>query len=120
MKAMNRMDISELDEVYELQVRELSCMQEEDISGAMEIARERNAKLQNTFPFELQETQSRELVEKIKRLQDIQSQISGMAKKLRDDLEDELIRVRSESTRFNGYKQASRRTPLTNRFSKHG
>jgi len=120
MNVMNRPHISELDEVYELQVRELSCMQEEDIAGAMEIARERDAKLRNNFPSELHESQSRELVDKIKKLQELQSQISGMAKKLRDDLEDELIRVRSENTRFSGYKQASRRTPLTNRFSKHG
>lgn len=120
MSATNRIDPCELEEIYEMQAEELSLIEDEDVAGAMEIARKRDALVQKNLSGDLLEEQSRELVDKVKKLQELQNRISGMAKKLRDDLESELIRVRSENTRFNGYKQASRHTPLTNRFSKHG
>ncbi len=111
---------SSLEEAYEMQLHELSLLEEEDLAGAYRVAQQREAKMKDSLAANPDVQNSTELVDKVKKLQELQSQVSGMARKLRDDLEEELIRVRSENTRFSGYKQASKVTPLTNRFSKRG
>ncbi|MFO7816944.1 MAG: hypothetical protein ACQES5_01150 [Thermodesulfobacteriota bacterium] len=120
MNTTNTFSHSCLDKAYDLQLEELSLLEEEDISGANQVAMKRESVLHSDLPDEINNSEPKELVNKIRKLQELQNQISGMARKLRDDLQDELIRVRSENTRFQGYKQASKLTPLVNRFSRRG
>ncbi|MCA1742478.1 MAG: hypothetical protein LC631_00755 [Desulfovibrionales bacterium] len=57
-----------------------------------------------------------QFLEKLSKLQKMQTRITESAKKLHSVLSSELKRVKTENTRFTGYKKATTVTPLFNPY----
>jgi hypothetical protein len=109
-----------LDEALELGRQELCLLAEGDVEAVWEASRNRNELLDQAWR-DRDGVDVDQLLGKLKRLKELQGQMTSDAKRLRDDLRADLARVRQEGKRFSGYATASKVTPLASRFvSKKG
>ncbi len=100
---------------YDISLMELASLEEEDVETARELARQRSDIFDNVFASSF-DGDNEQFVEKLNRLQKMQSRITVSARKLHKALSEELKRVKNENHRFSGYKKASAITPLFNPY----
>ena len=109
-----------LDEALELGRKEMTLLADGDVEALLETSRNR-VELVDKAWRERDGVDVDQLLGKLKRLRELQGQMTSDAKRLRDDLRADLARVRQEGKRFSGYASASKVTPLASRFvSKKG
>lgn len=109
-----------LEEALELGRQELSLLADGDVEAVWEASRARGELLDQAWRGR-DDVDVDQLVGKLRRLKELQGQMTSDAKRLRDDLRADLARVRQEGKRFSGYASASKVTPLASRFvSKKG
>mgnify|MGYP000887696422 CR=1 FL=1 len=109
-----------LDEALELGRKELTLLADGDVDGVWEASQARGELLDRAWR-ERDGVDMDHLLGKLKRLKELQGQMTSDAKRLRDDLRADLARVRQEGKRFSGYASAVKVTPLASRFvSKKG
>jgi len=109
-----------LDEALELGRKELALLADGDVEAVRESSRARND-LMNQAWDQRDGVDVEQLMGKLRRLRELQGQMTSDARRLRDDLRADLARVRQEGRRFSGYASASKITPLASRFvSKKG
>lgn len=112
--------LSLLDEALELGHQELALLAQGDVEVCHETAKMRGELMDQAW-------QNRDgvdvdlLLGKLKRLKELQGQMTADARRLRDDLRRDLARVRQEGRRLTGYASATKVMPLASRFvSKKG
>ena len=111
---------SQLDLAYDISQMELASLEDEDIETAWQLAEERGKIFDHVFSCS-DKSSNAKFLKKLRKLQQMQSQITESAKKLHQVLSDELKKVKAENQRFAGYKKASSVTPLFNPYlSKKG
>jgi hypothetical protein len=109
-----------LDEALELGRKELALLADGDVDGVWEASLARSRLLDQAWS-ERDGVDVDQLLGKLKRLKELQGQMTSDAKRLRDDLRADLARVKQEGKRFSGYASATKVTPLASRFvSKKG
>ena len=104
-----------LDEALELGRKELALLADGDVDGVWEASQARGQLLDQAWR-ERDGVDVDQLLGKLKRLRELQGQMTSDAKRLRDDLREDLARVRQEGKRFSGYASATKVTPLASRF----
>lgn len=104
-----------LDEALELGRKELSLLAEGDVDAVVEASRARGELMDRAWR-DHEGVDVDQLLGKLKRLKELQGQMTSDAKRLRDDLRADLARVRQEGKRFSGYASAAKVTPLASRF----
>lgn len=104
-----------LDEALELGRKELALLADGDVDAVREVSQARSD-LMNRAWDDREGVDVDQLFGKLKRLKELQGQMTSDARRLRDDLRADLARVRQEGRRFSGYASASKITPLASRF----
>lgn len=104
-----------LDEALELGRKELALLADGDVEGVWEASQARGQLLDQAWS-EREGVDVDQLLGKLKRLRELQGQMTTDAKRLRDDLRADLARVKQEGKRFSGYATATKVTPLASRF----
>ncbi|WP_291322695.1 hypothetical protein [Desulfonatronospira sp.] len=102
-----------LDIALKLGHEELSHLQEANLDEAERLSLERKDMMDRAFAAPLQEDRA-EFLEKLDRLQSLQSKITASARELHATLSQELKKIRSENKRLTGYKKGSTITPMFN------
>jgi septal ring factor EnvC (AmiA/AmiB activator) len=112
--------LSMLDSALEISEKELNFLLEEDYDQAQELATQRQALIEKALKPPLNETSS-EVARRLSRLRDIQGKLNREAKDIHSRLKDDLVRIRGEKKRLNGYGSSSKVLPFVNHFvSKQG
>ncbi|MFP4084017.1 MAG: hypothetical protein ACLFP9_07455 [Desulfonatronovibrio sp.] len=106
---------NQLDQAYDISRMELDSLQDEDIETARKLAEKRGKILENVFNSP-PGTGSDQFLEKLHKLQKMQSRITESARNLHSVLAKELKKVKMENQRFSGYKKASSVTPIFNPY----
>ena len=106
---------NQLDLAYDISQMELSSLEEEDLVKAREFAEQRAQIVESVFASDCQ-TDRDQFMEKLLKLQKMQTRITESARKLHNVLTSELKRVKTENARFTGYKKATTVTPLFNPY----
>lgn len=106
---------NQLDLAYDISQMELSSIEEEDLVKARELAEKRTQIVESVFAADSHADRD-QFLEKLLKLQKMQSRITESAKKLHNVLSNELKRVKNENARFTGYKKATTVTPLFNPY----
>ncbi|MFW5731186.1 MAG: hypothetical protein ACOCPN_02385 [Desulfonatronovibrionaceae bacterium] len=104
-----------LDIAHDLGIRELECLESQDIQQAEALAQERGKLMNSVFNSATMDNRD-EFLEKLKKLQRMQTRITESARNLHEVLSQELKRVKTENIRFTGYKKASTVTPIFNPY----
>lgn len=110
----------QLDQAYDISRMELDSLKDEDIETARKLAEQREEILEHIFNS-APGTANDQFMEKLHKLQKMQSRITESAKNLHMVLAKELKKAKIENQRFSGYKKASSITPIFNPYlSKKG
>lgn len=112
--------LSLLDDALEMSEQELQLLSSEDYEQAEEYSAQRQELIDRALQHPLNKTSS-EVASKLSRLRDKQGILSKQAKIIHSSLKNDLVRIRSEKRRLNGYGNSSKVLPFVNHYvSKHG
>ncbi|NDV25705.1 hypothetical protein [Desulfovibrio sp. JC010] len=105
-----------LDQALEIGHEELRFLVAGEVDDAFDAAERRG--VLTTQALETKESVSLDqILEKLNKLKSLQGQLTAEAKRLRASLAQDIGRVKKESTRFKGYGNVARGTPLiANRY----
>lgn len=105
--------LSLLDQALDIGMRELDSLAAGEVDGLEEASTERARLIDEAWSMhEDAQVDVDELIEKLKQLRSLQSQLSCKARKLHTSLAEDLKRMRCEGQRLAGYGKASKVTPL--------
>lgn len=105
-----------LDQALEIGYEELRFLVAGEVDDAFEAA-ERRGSLTSQALETKESVSLDQILEKLKKLKNLQGQLTSEARKLHASLRQDIGRVKKESTRFKGYGNAVRGTPLiANRY----
>ncbi|EPR42656.1 hypothetical protein dsx2_2573 [Desulfovibrio sp. X2] len=113
--------IKMLDDALAMSEAELGFLAEGDFEKAEESSARRGEIIRQVLSMK-DETSPDALLDKLNQLKNMQGRLTAEAKRLHAELKEDLVRVRQETGRFGGYKQAAgMRSPVQSRYiSKRG
>ncbi len=108
------------DRALELGRQELKLLESGQADEAGDIARERGQLLASAWK-QRQENQLDALLDKLQQMQRLQGRLTEQARRVKEEIRQELRRIDGEHTRFAGYAKAARPASVHSRFiSKKG
>lgn len=113
--------LSLLDDALEIGEQEFELLLSEEYDQVQELADQRESIINKVLQHPLNGTSS-EVARRLSRLRDMQGDMSKQARLIHSRLKNDLLRIRSEKKRLNGYGNSSKKVlPFVNHYvSKHG
>ncbi|GAU09916.1 hypothetical protein [Desulfoplanes formicivorans] len=99
-------------QAFDLGELELACLRAGDMNQAGSMARERKALVERLCALKAHAG----LARKLRQLQKQQTRLTHEARELQERLKQELLRVRGQSKRYGGYRNAATVTSPSSRF----
>ncbi|WP_035104243.1 hypothetical protein [Desulfohalovibrio reitneri] len=99
-----------LDQALEMSEAELEHLMEGEFELAEQSSAERHELIRRILSMD-DDAKTEQLMSKLNQLRTMQNRLTGEAKRLHDELRQDLMRARQETKRYSGYKQAANGTP---------
>lgn len=109
-----------LDQALDVGHKELDSIAAGDVDAVSDLAKQRSELVEQAWTQkDCEPVDVNVLLTKLRRLRTLQGQLTSEAKRLHASLRDDLLRVKRESHRMQGYGKSSKVTPLYGRSMLH-